>query len=173
MGWNRGASVSIYSGCCRQCKWIVFEIEAPSLGAEKQLCGGGAYELISMFGGRESSTAGFAIGFDRTIVALDEEEYQFPTPKIDVYVIPVNEDMTSKALEIVQKLRNQNISTDIDLLKRGIGKSIKYASSIDAKTVIIIGPKELEQDSMTVRDMKSGEQKLVNINDYPPASQRI
>jgi len=81
--------------------------------------------------------------------------------------------MTSKALEIVQKLRNQNISTDIDLLKRGIGKSIKYASSIDAEKVIIIGPKEVEQDSMTVRDMKSGEQKLVNINDYPPASQRI
>jgi histidyl-tRNA synthetase len=134
-------------------KGIVFEIEAPSLGA--------------------SSTAGFAIGFDRTIVALEAEEYQFPTPKIDVYVIPVNEDMTSKALEIVQKLRNQNISTDIDLLKRGIGKSIKYASSIDAETVIIIGPKELEQDSMTVRDMKSGEQNLVNINDYPPASQRI
>ena len=154
-------------------KGIVFEIEAPSLGAEKQLCGGGAYELISMFGGRESSTAGFAIGFDRTIVALEAEEYQFPTPKIDVYVIPVNEDMTSKALEIVQKLRNQNISTDIDLLKRGIGKSIKYASSIDAETVIIIGPKELEKNSMTKRDMKTGEQKLVNINDYPPASQRI
>jgi len=154
-------------------KGIVFEIEAPSIGAEKQLCGGGAYELISMFGGRESSTAGFAIGFDRTIVALEVEKYQFSTPKIDVYVIPLNEDMTSKALEIVQKLRNQNISTDIDLLKRGIGRSIKYASSIDAEKVIIIGPKELEQDSITVRDMKSGEQKLVNINDYPPASQRI
>ena len=154
-------------------KGIVFEIEAPALGAEKQLCGGGAYELISMFGGRESSTAGFAIGFDRTIVALESEEYLFSKPKIDVYVIPVNEDMTSKALEIVQKLRNQNISTDIDLLKRGIGKSIKYASSIDAEKVIIIGPDELEQDSMTIRDMKSGEQKLVNINDYPPSSKKF
>ena len=126
-----------------------------------------------MFGGRESSTAGFAIGFDRTIVALESEEYLFSKPKIDVYVIPVNEDMTSKALEIVQKLRNQNISTDIDLLKRGIGKSIKYASSIDAEKVIIIGPDELEQDSMTIRDMKSGEQKLVNINDYPPSSKKF
>jgi histidyl-tRNA synthetase len=154
-------------------KGIVFEIEAPSLGAEKQLCGGGAYELISLFGGRESSTAGFAIGFDRTIIALETEEYQFPTPKVDVYVIPVNEDMTIKSLEIVKKLRNQNISTDIDLLKRGIGKSIKYASSIDAEKVIILGPKEFEQNSMTVRDMKSGEQKLVNINDYPPEIKRI
>ena len=145
---------------------IVFEIEAPLLGAEKQLCGGGTYELIPLFGGRKSPTAGFAIGFDRTIIALETEEYQLPLPKIEVYVIPVNDDMTSKALEIVQRLREQNITTDVDLLKRGIGKNMKYASSINAEKVIIIGPKELEQDSITVRDMKSGEQKLVKIKDY-------
>ena len=153
-------------------KGIVFEIEAPLLGAEKQLCGGGAYELIPLFGGRESPTAGFAIGFDRTIIALETEEYQLPLPKIEVYVIPVNDDMTSKALEIVQRLREQNITTDVDLLKRGIGKNMKYASSINAEKVIIIGPKELEQDSITVRDMKSGEQKLVKIEDYLLMNQR-
>ena len=154
-------------------KGIVFEIEAPSLGAEKQLCGGGAYELIPLFGGRESPTVGFAIGFDRTIIALETEEYQFPLPKIEVYVIPVNDDMTSKALEIVQRLREQNISTDVDLLKRGISKNMKYASSINAEKVIIIGPKELEQDSITVRDMKSGEQKLVKIKDYLLMNQEV
>jgi len=94
------------------------------------------------------------------------EEYQFPIPKIDVYVIPVNDDMISKALEIVQKLREKKISTDLDLLKRGMGKNMKYASSINAEKVIIIGPKELEHDSITVRDMKSGDQKLVKINEF-------
>jgi len=147
-------------------KGIVFEIEAPKLGAEKQICGGGTYELIPLFGGRESPTVGFAIGFDRTIIALEAEEYQFPIPKIDVYVIPVNDDMISKALEIVQKLREKKISTDLDLLKRGMGKNMKYASSINAEKVIIIGPKELEHDSITVRDMKSGDQKLVKINEF-------
>jgi hypothetical protein len=47
-------------------KGLVFEIEAPSLGAEKQLCGGGAYELIPLFGGKSTPTAGFAIGFEPT-----------------------------------------------------------------------------------------------------------
>ena len=88
-------------------KGVVFEIEAPSLGAEKQLCGGGAYELIKLFGGKETPTAGFAIGFDRTILALELEKYKFPDPTLDVFVIPVNEDMMEKSLNIAQILREK------------------------------------------------------------------
>ena len=53
----------------------------------------------------------------------------------------------------------------MDLLRRGLGKSLKYAGSINAKNVIIIGPNEVEQDSVTIRDMDSGEQKLIKIKD--------
>ena len=146
-------------------KGLVFEIEAPSLGAEKQLCGGGAYELIRLFGGKETPTAGFAIGFDRTILALESEGFKFPTYRLDVFVIPVNDDMIKKSLEITQNLRNQGVSADLDLLRRGISKSLKYASSINAKKAIIVGPKELEQDKVTIRDMNTGKQEMVKIKD--------
>jgi histidyl-tRNA synthetase len=146
-------------------KDIVFEIEAPLLGAEKQLCGGGAYELISLFGGKESPSAGFAIGFDRTILALETERYQFPSPKMKIYVIPVTEDTLSKSLEITQNLRKKGVTVDVDLLRRGIGKCLKFASSINAEKTIIVGPKELGQDSVTIRDMKTGNQEIVKIND--------
>jgi histidyl-tRNA synthetase len=144
-------------------KGLVFEIEAPSLGAEKQLCGGGAYELIRLFGGKETPTAGFAIGFDRTILALESEGFKFPTYRLDVFVIPVNDDMIKKSLEITQNLRNQGMSADLDLLRRGMSKSLKYASSINAKKTVIVGPKELEQDKVTIRDMKTGKQEMVKI----------
>jgi len=144
-------------------KGLVFEIEAPSLGAEKQLCGGGAYELITLFGGKETPTAGFAIGFDRTILALEIEKYRFPASKLDVFIIPVNEDMIKKSLEITQNLRNQGILTDVDLLRRGISKSLKYASSLNAKKTIIIGPDELEKDAVTIRDMETGGQEMIKI----------
>jgi histidyl-tRNA synthetase len=146
-------------------KGLVFEIEAPSLGAEKQLCGGGAYELISLFGGKESPTSGFAIGFDRTIVALETEKYDFPKTGMDVYIIPVHEGCMKKGLEIVQNLRNNNIRTDIDLLNRGMGKCLKYASSISAKFVFILGERELEQETVTVRNMQDGEQESVKFKD--------
>jgi histidyl-tRNA synthetase len=150
-------------------KGLVFEIEAPILGAEKQLCGGGAYELISLFGGRDSPSAGFAIGFDRTIVTLESENYKFPETKIDVYIIPLSEDIIKIGIDIAQILRNQGLNVDLDLLRRGLGKSLKYASSINAKKVIIIGQDEYKQESVTIRDMDTGEQKLVkikNIKEY-------
>ncbi|MCJ2533802.1 MAG: histidine--tRNA ligase [Candidatus Thermoplasmatota archaeon] len=144
-------------------KGLVFEIDAPVLGAEKQLCGGGAYDLVSLFGGRDTATAGFAIGFDRTILALDAEQFVFPTPKTDVYIIPVNEEMTEKSIEIAQQLRKEGIITEVDLLHRGVGKSLKHANSKNSEKAIIIGSKELEKDSVTLRDMKTGDQQLVKI----------
>jgi len=146
-------------------KGLVFEIDAPVLGAEKQICGGGAYELVPLFGGRDVSTAGFAIGFDRTILALESEKFQFPSQKIDTYIIPINEDMMAKSLEITQNIRKAGFLADIDLLRRGIGKSLKYAASINAKKVIIVGPNELEKNSVTIRNMKTGDQEIVSIKD--------
>ncbi len=143
-------------------KGLVFEIEAPALGAEKQLCGGGAYELISLFGGNETPTCGFAIGFDRAILALETEGYTFPKEKLDIFIIPVNKDMIDKSLQIAETLR-KNMTVDIDLMRRGIGKSLKYASSINAEKTIIIGPDELEKNSVTVRDMNTGEQEQISI----------
>jgi histidyl-tRNA synthetase len=146
-------------------KGLVFEIDAPVLGAEKQLCGGGAYDLVTLFGGRETPTAGFAVGFDRTILALETEQFAFPSLKTDVYIIPVSKEMIGKSIEIAQNLRKEGILTDLDLLRRGIGKSLKYANSKNVEKVIIIGPKELENDSVTIRDMKAGDQEVVKIAD--------
>jgi histidyl-tRNA synthetase len=144
-------------------KGLVFEIDAPVLGAEKQLCGGGSYDLVSLFGGTQVPTSGFAVGFDRTILALEAEGFKFPPSKLDVYIIPVNQDMIFTSIEIAQQLRSQGFSVDFDQLRRGIGKSLKYADSKHVKKVIIVGPKELEKKTVILRDMKSGNQEIVFI----------
>jgi len=148
-------------------KGIVFEIEATNLGAEKQLCGGGAYELISLFGGKEFPTAGFAIGFDRSLIALETEKFVFPTQRIDAYVIPINEDTIEKSLEIANELRNNNLKADVDLMRRGVSKAMKYASSLNVKNAIIIGPDEIKNNSATVKDMDTGKQETVKIENLP------
>jgi histidyl-tRNA synthetase len=146
-------------------KGLVFEIDAPVLGAEKQLCGGGSYELVSLFGGTNVPTAGFAIGFDRTILALEEEGFEFPSKRLEVFIIPVTTDMIKVSIEVAQQLRQQGISVDFDQLRRGIGKSLKYAAAKQAQQVIIIGPKELENNSVTLRDMKTGKQEIVALSE--------
>ncbi|MBN1280742.1 MAG: histidine--tRNA ligase [Candidatus Thermoplasmatota archaeon] len=143
---------------------MVFEIDAPVLGAEKQLCGGGFYELIPLLGGTAVPTAGFAVGFDRTILALEAEHFVFPASRLDVYVVPVNPEMVPQAIQIVQQLRSTGLSVDFDVLQRGIGKSLKYAAAKQAHTVVIVGPKELENNSVTLRDMDTGAQQTMAIS---------
>lgn len=144
---------------------IVFEIEAPALGAEKQICGGGQYSLINLFGGRETSTAGFALGFDRTILAMQQEKIDFPTYCLDYFIIPVDETLISDVISIAQRLREKKFKVDIDLKRRGIGKALKYANNRHAQQVLLFGPDEKEQQAVTLRDMQSGEQKMVSLHD--------
>jgi histidyl-tRNA synthetase len=146
-------------------KGIVFEIDAPVLGAEKQLCGGGEYELVESFGGTDVPTSGFALGFDRIILALETEDFKFPADKIDIYIIPVDLDVLDKCIELAQKLRKEGFVTDLDLLRRGIGKSLKYANSKNVKNTIIVGPEELKNESVILKDMISGNQELINIKE--------
>jgi len=154
-------------------KGVVFEIEAPDLGAEKQICGGGAYELVSLFKGKETPTAGFAIGFDRILLALETEKHEFPNTSIDAYVIPLDESMINKSIEIAEALRKNKISCDIDLLRRGISKSMKHANSINAKKAVIVGPREIKENMVTIKDMKTGKQESIKIKDITKIFSKI
>jgi len=143
---------------------MVFEAEAPSLGAEKQICGGGSYSLSELFGGEKVFSTGFAIGFDRILLAIEKEGQTFDSGGVDAYVVPVSDDMRTEASKIVSMLRAKGISADVDIMKRKMAKAMKHASSVKAKYAVIVGKNELDENSVTVRDMSSGDQKLVKID---------
>ncbi|HKM13576.1 MAG TPA: histidine--tRNA ligase [Candidatus Methanomethylophilaceae archaeon] len=144
---------------------MVFEAEAPVLGAEKQICGGGSYTLSELFGGEKVFSTGFAIGFDRILLAMQKEGIEYTLKGIDAYVVPVSDDVRIKSVEIATMLRKSGVSCDMDIMGRKMSKAIKYASSTGAKFVIIVGKNELESDSVTVRDMTTGDQKIVLISE--------
>ncbi len=142
---------------------MVFEAEAPALGAEKQICGGGSYTLSELFGGEKVFSTGFAVGFDRILLAAEKEGQAYQKEGIDAYVVPASDDVRLEAAKIVTMLRNEGLKSDIDIMGRKMGKAMKYASLTGARNVVIIGSKELETCSVTVRDMESGEQRTVKI----------
>ena len=144
---------------------MVFEAEAPSLGAEKQICGGGSYTLSELFGGEKVFSTGFAIGFDRILLAMEKEGQTYQPEGIAAYVVPVTDDVRVKSSEIVASLRRAGISADIDLMGRKMQKAMKYASSAGVKYTVIVGPKELEESCVTVRDMSTGEQQTVKVDE--------
>lgn len=142
----------------------VFEIDAPKLGAEKQLCGGGTYNLVPLLGGKNIPTSGFAIGFDRTLVALEAEGYAFAQGAKPVYVAYM-QGMVREALRVAKILRKNGIKTDIDLMGRNMKKSLEYADRRGMKTAVIVAPDEWEKGCVVVKDMQKGEQQEVALDD--------
>jgi len=137
----------------------VFEIYAEGLGAQRQICGGGTYELASLFGGQETSSTGFGLGFDRImeIVELDAKKL---TPVSLVYTPDVKKD----AIKIVKDLR-QTLPVIIDVMGRGLGAQLKAAANAGSKHTIIVGRNELDSGKLTLRDMRSGQQEGLSLEE--------
>ncbi|MGB2826091.1 MAG: histidine--tRNA ligase [Thermoplasmata archaeon] len=140
---------------------MVFEIDAPKLGAEKQILGGGSYTLSELFGGEAVFSTGFAIGIDRVMLAIEAEQEQPEYTPLDAYVVPTEDAMRKYAFAIVSKIRSKGLRADVDLMRRNMSKNLKYAASAGAKFAVIVGKEEMSKRSVTLRDMKSGEQTLV------------
>ncbi len=141
---------------------LVFEIDAPELGAEKQVCGGGSYALSQLFGGRPVPSTGMAFGFDRLLLAMERAGNAPAEEGIDAFVLTPSATLRQEMVRIAGKLRSSGIRTEFDLMRRNMSKSLKYASSRGATLAVIVGDKEAANGLVTIRDMQSGEQFTVS-----------
>jgi histidyl-tRNA synthetase len=155
LGIARG--LDYYSG-------IVFEIYVKGLGAQKQISGGGTYNLIEIFGGEKVESTGFAFGFDRVVEALRMQESSIPTKKAaEVFVAPITTELKLDAFEIAQNLRKNGIPTEIELTGRKLKKILSYADNLGVSYVILVGARELAENKVTLRDMESGDQEQIQL----------
>ena len=82
---------------------------------------------------------------------------------LDIYVIPITEDVRSEAYKITQLLRRNGIKADVDLNNKKFRKLMNYADKIKVEKIALMGPKELEDGKITIKDMVSGNQELIDI----------
>jgi histidyl-tRNA synthetase len=143
---------------------MVFEIDVHTLGAEKQVCGGGAYKLAELFGAEPTNSTGFAIGFDRVMMALEKQDTEIPIQRVAVYIIPLGDSAKEQIMKIATTLRKNGISCNAALMDRNISKHMKHANSINADNVIILGENEIAEKKASVKNMKTGEQVKVDFD---------
>jgi histidyl-tRNA synthetase len=136
---------------------MVFEVDIPDLGAEKQICGGGAYALTEIFGIEATNSTGFAIGVDRLILGLENQK-AFPAMEGPMFFVIPFKGTEAKAMGLLRVLRATGLSADVDLAGRSLSKNLKYAASIKAKFAVLVGQKELEKGKVVIRDLASGKQ---------------
>ena len=145
---------------------IVFEIYVPDLGAEKQVTGGGTYNLTALFDSEDVESTGFAFGFDRILEAFHRQNLEAPSNDEEkVLVVPVKRDFKIDAIKVAQELRANNIITDIDLKGKKLKKNLSYANNNNIHNVIMIGQSEIDNDTVTLKNMLSGEQETISLNE--------
>lgn len=123
------------------------------------VCGGGRYDdMVGKYVGKGDYPAvGISFGLDVISEAIGTKEEK---TKTKVYIIPIK--TTKKSVKVLDKLRKEGINSDIDLVGRGISKNLDYANRWNIPYVLIIGPKELEKNAFSLKDLNSG--KTVSLN---------
>lgn len=146
-----------------------FEImsDAKGFGAITTLTGGGRYNgMIEEFGGPSTPAIGFGMGLERLLMALEVEGIEIPDKdELDCYVVAVGKKAEKTAVKLVHDLRNKGIRVDKDYQKRKMKAQLKSANRYQSKYVLILGEQELEENAITIREMSSGEQQQVPMQD--------
>jgi histidyl-tRNA synthetase len=143
-----------------------FEWQASSLdAAQNALGGGGRYDGLSeLLGGPPAPGIGWALGLDRTVLALERAGRLPPDPhRLEVLVIPLPAAARPVAVGLVLDLRRAGLVADLPYAERTLNGHMKAAARAGARAVVILGERELAAEQATVRDMTAREQAPVEL----------
>jgi histidyl-tRNA synthetase len=145
-----------------------FEIVSGSVGSQSALCGGGRYDyLIQELGGKFTPGVGFAAGMERILLACENEKsFKISDDIIDVYIVRIDPELDLDVANIASNLRRENISCDYDYLNRSVKAQMREANKFNAKFVVFVGGDEFKRGELNVKNLSTGEQQLIKIEDF-------
>lgn len=160
-------NMSLEAGFARGLEYytgIILEIYVPRL--DIALGGGGRYDrLIELFGGESTPAVGIAHGLDRIMLAMQKENIPLKADeKKNVIVISTKEELKGEALKIARMLREAEIPTEVEVMGRKITKALEDADRRKISYAIIVGERELKEDSVVLRDLMKREQNVAKID---------
>jgi len=129
------------------------------------LGGGGRYDnLVGMFLGKDVPACGFSLGLERIIVVMSERG-MFPatlaTSPADVMVVIWDDELVSESVRLAGELRMAGLRVDLYPEADKVAKQFKYAASRGIPFVALVGEDEKSRGEVSLKDMRSGEQKSV------------
>lgn len=147
----------------------VFEVFAlvPNMGAQATLAAGGRYnKMIKELDGPDMPAMGFAGGLDRLLLALANTEVKLNmTTGIDLFLMYVNDDEKDYAISLMQSLRMNGFTCDIDYLKRNLKGQFKQADRLQSRYLIILNSDDIKQGLVNIKDNTTKEEQKVSESD--------
>lgn len=143
----------------------VFEVQTNALGSQSAILGGGRYDnLIGLFNsGKNIPALGSAMGLERLLIVLENNQ-NIVKDRLDIFVIAFKET-EKEVLKVMQELRASNISCDCDFSVKSIKNQFKSANKRNSKFALILGEDELKQNSCKLKNMDTGEEKEIPLNE--------
>lgn len=146
---------------------IIFEfmVADPSLWeSATTILGGGRYNhLVEEFDGPETPAVGFGIGEERLMLVLQKQNPElFSDQGIDFFITNIGDETSFKAVEIARSIRNQGYSAQFDVDQKKLKAQFKKADRVNAKYVITLGAKELEEGLLNIKRLADG--KVINLS---------
>lgn len=142
----------------------VFEVQVDNgMGSQNAIGGGGRYDkLAKEVGGRDVPGLGFALGYERCVLALEAAGVEFPNAStLDLFVACVDDSVRERAFSLVQECRDAGIATEMDHQQRSLKSQFKLADKLHAAQVAILGPDEVAQECVKLRNMETHEEQMV------------
>jgi histidyl-tRNA synthetase len=142
---------------------MVFEV---TLRDSYALGGGGRYNgLIETLDGPSTPGVGFAMGYDRTILAMEEEGVNIPINNtIDLYILAVSESERETAQYLAQDLRLNGFIVETDLMNKGLKGQFKSVDRFNAKYLMVLNDEDLQKNEVVIKDNATKEEERLNIN---------
>ncbi len=134
------------------------------------LGGGGRYDyLIEQINGRETPAVGFAGGVERVILKIKETGREIKSEtQGDVFIAQLGEDAKKKCAKLFKDLRKENIKVKEAFSKTGLTDQLEIANKMKVRFALILGQKEIMDDTIIIRDMDSGIQEIINFEKIIP-----
>ncbi len=140
-----------------------FEFQSSLLGAQSGVGGGGRYDdLVEAIGGPATPGVGFGTGVERILLAMARSGFDGPNPvPLAAYLVAFAPEARGELFSLAHELRSRGFAVDLDYMERSSKGQMKQAGRSRARYALMVGEQELAQGTVTVRDLRSGEERSV------------
>ena len=144
-----------------------FEFVHDGLGSQSAIGGGGRYDGLSEeLGGPNLPSVGWALGVDRTALALEAEGIELSgVEPLAVFAVPLGEEARRRLFELVTKLRRSGIAADFAYGNKGIKAAMKAADRSGARYALVLGERDIAENVIQIKELATGEQESVSLTD--------
>jgi len=144
-----------------------FEFVHEGLGSQSAIGGGGRYDGLSEeLGGPNLPSVGWALGVDRTALALEAEGIELSgVEQLGVFAVPLGDEARRRLFELVTTLRRSGIAADFAYGNKGIKAAMKAADRSGARYALVLGERDIAENVIQIKELATGEQESVSLTD--------